>query len=317
MKIIDKTPLQDEKGEISIGARLQGTLKYGLSWYSDLEAQKAVIAQLERTLEKGYVLIRNFTLPGSEIVIPIILIGPPGIQVILVTQVKGFFEAKGDQWNIKNNNRTQPAGINLLERAAKYGRALQKYLQLQQIDYPGQIEPVLITANPGAFVDSMRPIARVVTGDAIKQFAASLLQARPVLRSEQVYEIADLIVTPRPPEQRVKPAAAPLQPAPAAVPAAQAAPQPQQGTSRSQAIFKSEQTPFNPDDLGFAFEDEAQVIPPNLRETSPAQPLPAPRTKSRKIMGMSIGQIAILAGMFVFWCCIMIAFGGYIYYMSR
>ena len=39
MKIIDKTPLQDAKGSISVTARVQGTLKYGLSWYGELEAQ--------------------------------------------------------------------------------------------------------------------------------------------------------------------------------------------------------------------------------------------------------------------------------------
>jgi len=197
MKIIDKTPLQDQKGEISFSARIQGTLKYGLSWFSDLEAQKSVIALLNRTLEKGYILIRNFTLPGSDIVIPIILIGSFGIQVILVTKVKGFFEAKGDQWNTKDSNgRSQPAGINLIGRVSQYARALQKYLQYQKIENPGQIEPVLISTDPGAHIESMRPAARVVLSDAIKQFAVSLSQARLVLRPEQVYELAERIVNP-------------------------------------------------------------------------------------------------------------------------
>ena len=113
MKIIDKTPLQDASGNINPIARVQGTLKYGLSWFAELEAQKAVITQLDRLLEKGFVLIRNFTLPNSEIVIPIILIGAGGIWVIYVTKEKGSFEAKGDQWNtLDNNGRAQPAPIN-------------------------------------------------------------------------------------------------------------------------------------------------------------------------------------------------------------
>ena len=65
MKIIDKTSLQDENGNINIIARVQGTLKYGLNWFPELEAQKVVITQLDRMLEKGFVLIRNFTLPNS------------------------------------------------------------------------------------------------------------------------------------------------------------------------------------------------------------------------------------------------------------
>lgn len=302
MKIIDKTPLQDEKGEISIIARVQGTLKFGLSWYSELEAQKIVIALLDRTLEKGYVLIRNFTLPGSDIVIPIILIGPAGVQVISITQTKGIFEAKGDQWNILDSNgRSQPASINLIGRVSQYARALQKYLNFQKIDYPGQIEPVLISTNPGAHIESMRPVARVVQSDAIKQFAASLSQARPVLRADQVYQLADRIIDPR--SSEAKNLEAPVQPQ-----AALSDDMTHPPVSRAQAIFNSEQTPFNPDDLGFAFEEDKQsTIPPHLRESSPAVPLPA-KPEKRKILGMTIPQFALLAVMLIVECCILIGF---------
>ena len=130
MKIIDKTPLQDANGNISLVARIQGTLKYGLNWFAELEAQKAVIAQLDRSLEKGFVLIRNFTLPNSEIVIPIILIGAGGIWVIYVTKEKGSFEAKGDQWNTVNaDGKSMPASINLIDRVSKLSIVFQKYLE--------------------------------------------------------------------------------------------------------------------------------------------------------------------------------------------
>src|SRR6266540_4702813 len=117
MKIIDKTPFQTEEGEIDFYGRVQGTLKYGFNWYGEIQAQQAVIAQLERLLEKGFVLIRNFTLPNSEIVIPIILIGAGGIWVIYVTKEKGHFEARGDQWNtVDNNGKALPASINFIGR---------------------------------------------------------------------------------------------------------------------------------------------------------------------------------------------------------
>jgi hypothetical protein len=180
MKIIDKTPLQDENGDIGLIPRIQGTLKYGLNWYAELEAQKTVIAQLDRSLEKGFVLIRNFTLPNSEIVIPVILIGAGGIWVIYVTNAKGYFEAKGDQWNTISNGRSQPAKINLLSRTAQLTRVFQKYLEIHKFNLPVNPEPVLIASDPGAQIESMRPAARVVRSDAIRQFAASLLQARPV-----------------------------------------------------------------------------------------------------------------------------------------
>ena len=150
MKIIDKTPLQDAKGEIGIIARIQGMLKYGLNWHAELESQKVVIAQLDRMLERGFVLIRNFTLPNSQIVIPIALIGRGSVQVIYVTNAKGSFEANGDQWL----EGGKPARVNLLDRVTRLARAFQKYLEIQNAPPPSPVEAVLISINPGAHIES-------------------------------------------------------------------------------------------------------------------------------------------------------------------
>ncbi|MDO8754756.1 MAG: NERD domain-containing protein, partial [Anaerolineales bacterium] len=242
MKIIDKTTLQDKKGNISIIARIQGTLKYGWNWYAELEAQKAVIAQLSRTLEKGFVLIRNFTLPDSEIVIPLILVGGGGIFVIYVTNAKGFFEAKGDQWNTISSGRSQPARINYLGRVAQLTRAFQKYLEIHKFKLSTNVEPVLIASDPGAQIESLRPIARVVRSDAIRQFAASLLQAPANLSLGRVYDLADQIIDPSLRKE--------------AIPAAE---YPEDPISRAHAIFNASNSskPINPNDLGLEFEDDA------------------------------------------------------------
>lgn len=62
MKIIDKTPLVNEKGELGVRQRFQGMLKFGFNWPTELEAQKAIVTFFDRQLEKGYTLIRNMTL---------------------------------------------------------------------------------------------------------------------------------------------------------------------------------------------------------------------------------------------------------------
>jgi hypothetical protein len=298
MKIIDKTPLYDEKGQISFIGRIQGTLQYGLSWTAELEAQKQVIAQLDRVLEKGFVLIRNFTLPNSEIVIPMILLGPGGITVINVTTVKGFFEAKGDQWNTVVNGQPQPASINLLNRVARFARAVQIYLERQKIDLPGTVEPVLIASDPGAHIESMRPIARVVMSDAIKQFGTSVLQARPVWRSDIAYSLADRIIDPRPPEEA---APSPAQP-------------PADAASRAQAIFNAsdEAKPFDTNDLGFAFDEETQ----DGSQPVDQQQRPSSRTgkpPQKKILGMTTAQVTILAIMLVCQICILIGAGLFLF----
>jgi hypothetical protein len=307
MKIIDKTPLQDANGNISMIARVQGTLKYGLSWYGELEAQKAVIAQLNRSLEKGFVLIRNFTLPGSEIVIPIILIGAGGIWVIYVTQVKGRFEAKGDQWNtISNDGKPQPASINLINRVSKLTSAFQKYLKIQKVDMPNPVESVLIAADPGAQIESVRPIARVVRSDAIKQFANSLLQATPIWRTSFIHDLADRLVDPRP-SMELEPVRPPV---------VEATKQP---ASRAKAIFDAseEAIPLDVNNLGFEIEEDGyQPDQQNIRESNPAHPLPSPNPAAgrKKLFGLSNMQLIILAGLLIFWFCILIGFGAIIFF---
>ena len=136
MKVIDKTPLQNAKGEIGTFQRIQGTLEFGFNWYAELQAQKVVIAQLETVLEKGFTLIRNLTLHNSQIVVPLILIGPPGVYVIRVTALSGFYEAKGDQWNVGSGGRSVPAPINLMVQVSRLARALQVFIDRQGVSLP-------------------------------------------------------------------------------------------------------------------------------------------------------------------------------------
>lgn len=295
MKVIDKTPLQDEQGNISIIARIQGTLKYGLNWYSELEAQKRVIAQLDRMLEKGYVMIRNFTLPESEIVIPLILIGPGSVSVILVSPVKGQFEAKGAEWNTVVNGVSSPAPRNLIDLIAKLTRAFQKYLQVSNINVPVQVEPVLIASDPGAQIESLRPMVRVVRSDAIKQFANALMQSRPVLRSDSISSIADAIIDPK-----SRPNLHFEEPAPE-----------DKAVSRAQAIFNagdSAPESIDANALGFEFNEEPNAAnpaqPPANRPTPQKQPaVPA----NRKPRGLSRTQLILLVGMGVLECCVIVA----------
>jgi hypothetical protein len=302
MKIIDKTSQQDANGNINIIARVQGTLKYGLNWSAELEAQKTVIAQLDRMFEKGFVLIRNFTLPNSEIVIPIILIGAGGVWVIYVTNAKGNFEAKGDQWNTVNNDgKALPANINYITRVAQLGTVFQKFLKIQKVEMPNPVEAVLIAADPGAQIDAVRPMVRVVRSDAIKQFASSLLQARPVWRTDFIHELADRIIDPAPPEELK-----PLTPAPAG----------QQAGSRAAALAQVAEQGFNSNELDFAFEEgEAQPDEQDSSQVAESRPqAPARQAPAKKrFLGLGDTQIVLLAGMLIVEFCILFGFGIILY----
>jgi hypothetical protein len=211
MKIIDQTPYYTEKGELSLLDRARAMLKYGNSWVGEMEAQKSVIAVLDRTLDKNFTLLRNVTLAELDMLIPFILLGPSGVYVIYVTALTGTVRAKTDQWGTIFGSSFKPLKPNLLVRTEHMARAVQVYLQRHGFNSPTGVEPVLLCADPSLNVDSLRPITRIVMRDALERFAISLQQARTAFTPEALRGMVDCILTP------------PKPPAPTPVPGEKAA----------------------------------------------------------------------------------------------
>lgn len=317
MKIIDKTPLLNEKGELGFLQRLQGMMEYGFSWPNELQAQKAIITYFDRQLEKGYTLIRNYTLGKSGITVPILLLGPAGIYVIHVAYLKGQYEARGDAWNVASGDGYKPAEENLVQKTLQMARAVRAFIERQGVQIPVEIEPVLIGGDPGLHIDSVKPAIRVLMIDGVKSFVANMVTAPPVLRPETVYDLTERILNPHP--ARKTPAAAPVaaaMAAPAAVPVDPVA-------ARAQAIFKAsgQAQPFNPADFDFAMEDEDAFALISETPAVPTAPVtapvvvenaPAPKPSRRRILGMSPVQLAILAGLALVFLCIL---AGFVYYL--
>lgn len=311
MKIIDKTPLLNEQGELGFIQRIQGMLQFGFGWPNELEAQKAIITFLEKQLEKGYTLIRNMPLGASGITVPMILLGPTGIYVIHVTYLRGRYEAKGNSWNEASGNGYKPAAVNLIQRTARMANAVKVFIERQGIKLPVEIEPVLIAGNPGLQIESVRPAIKVMMIDGIKSFVAGLTTGRPVLSLEAVHEFTERILNPRTPKKEA--AAPPASGVPASweektIPPAQEA-------SRAQTIFNAPQEakPFDASDFDFAMLDEEVAVntpPPSIQETSPAQPLsrPTPAGKSRPRPGMTLPQLIVVAGLALALLCLIVAF---------
>src|SRR3972149_450425 len=303
MKIIDKTPLLDEKGELGIAQRLKGMLQFGLNWPNELQAQKAIINFFDHQLERGYTLIRNMTLGQSGITIPMILLGPAGIFVIQVTHLRGRYEAKGEAWNVQSGDQSRPASINLIQITARMARALQVFIERQGVKLPVSIEPVLIAADPGMHIESVRPAVKVMMIDGIKSFVSGLSTGAPLLSAEVVYEFTERIVNPRHPKkepvtsQPTEPRAASQQGEPA-----------QQEVSRARAIFNASENlkPFDPADFDFAMtEDEpfAEGASSALQESGSVQ-----RPKSRRILRMTPLQLTVIAALGLALMCILAAF---------
>ena len=197
MKLIDKTPFLNESGEISFLDQIQATMKFGRSWYAEIQAQKVVIQYLNRALDRGgYILLRNAQLPGTGATIPMILAGPTGVFVMYATHLKGRYRTKGDTWGTIEGEFFKPAPINLIRLTSRMAGAVYVYLQRQGYVNLPPVEGVLLAADPGLNVDSVRPAVRVVMRDALERFAFSIAQSRVVLSSEAVHEIIERLQNP-------------------------------------------------------------------------------------------------------------------------
>jgi hypothetical protein len=296
MKLIDKTPLVNEKGELAGMQRMQGMLKYGFNWPTELRDQKAIITFFDRQLEKGYTLIRNMTLGASGITVPMILLGPAGIYVIHLTYLRGRFEAKGNAWNEESGNGFKPASVNLILQTARMAAAVKAFIERQGVKLPVSIEPVLVAANPGLHVESSKPAVRVLMIDGIKPFVTGLASAQRVLSAEAVHEFTERIVNPRQPRKETA----------AAMPMPRAAweeekTQPPQGqrASRARAIFDAseEAKPFDPADFDFAMVDEEaalQTLAPSELDAIAVEPSASPAPKRKRVLGMTTGQWVVI-----------------------
>ncbi|MCP4139923.1 MAG: hypothetical protein GY755_06480 [Chloroflexi bacterium] len=272
MRIIDKTPLINEDGSISFINRVKGTLEHGFSWYPDLQAQQKAINILDKQLGKNFTLIRNHALENSKIIIPIILIGPPGIQAIFVTHVNGSFRAKNDAWGTVSGGSFKEASINLLKRIHQLGKALDVYLKKKDFELSQGVEPILLSVNSALHVSSVRPIVRIILSDAVERFASSLAQEPPVMSVEDVHKIAEEIVNPRPPKA-------------------------------PEAQLREE----NMDGNDFAFDENASASPKPAPQKRRKAPAPAKKT-STDYFGMTGKQLAVIGVMGLMVICLLVLF---------
>ena len=138
---------------------------------------------------------------------------------------------------------------------------MQAFIERQGVKLPKPVEPVILAANPGLHVESLQPAVRIILVDALERWAASLESAAPVFTPETAYELADRIVNPRPPKKEEQAESAPEAPEKSQDEAEQ---------SRASAIFRAadEAKPFDPAELGFAFEEgESLEVSPELLES--------------------------------------------------
>lgn len=301
MKRIDKTPFRSESGEINIVNRVQGMLKYGMTWYDRVKAQDAVAEILGRQLGGQFVLLQNIVLPGTEIDLPLVLIGPPGVYLINALHERGVYLARDDEWGTLTGETFVPARINQVKRAMTMAKVLQVYLDRN--GYKGfLVEPVVMSPDPKLHIDSTRPAARIVMSDAIDRFALSLLQSRPIFDVNTVMDLEHLLLTGKSRQEALA-----------------------EGQALEDAAPSSGAGVFLPEggdgSLEFSFQEEAETsaaldeaVAPKPEEQAAPRPKKARKAKKKKIFGLTLVQWGILAVLLLCWLCVLLLFVGWYFY---
>lgn len=223
MIVIERSTFRDEKGAISLDARLRGTLQYGLRWYGEMEAQQGVTQRLLKELGDEHILVRNQVVPGTDAIIPMILLSPQGVRVILPTPIRGIYRAKLDEWLVfdGSSRRFKRVRPNLQGAAMTMASQLLRFLKGQGYPLP-EIEAVLIFTNPRTHVDTARPSVRIVLADAVDHFASNLQQFPAIMDSEDIAAVLESLSTPKVAEAVIEEPAANPEAAAAAIRAEEA-----------------------------------------------------------------------------------------------
>jgi hypothetical protein len=205
MKVIDLKP-EREARPASLMDQISGSLKAEKNGSEDQAAQNRLIAAFGKVLSNNYVLLRNVSLEGLDVPIPLILVGPSGVRIINASSQRGVYRARGETWE-KLDERQQkfrPALPNLLTRTMLMGKAVQAFLNSRGLAAP-DLEAVLAFSDPGLHADSVRPAVRIVLADAMERFITALSQSRILLTQDEI----ERIVTPL---SRLKPEGALIAP---------------------------------------------------------------------------------------------------------
>lgn len=210
MRIIEQSEFRNDEGEITLEDRIRGTLRFGFSWYGDMQAQEHFSVRLQRHLSDEHLLIRNAQLPGTDLIVPLILISPQGVRTVLASDRKGIFRAKKEKWYSFNSRsrRFRPTRPNMQSLAVSYAQAVHAYLQGHGVPLP-EVEPVLAFTDPKTHVDTAQPEVRIIQADAFDHFASNLQKFQAIMDQEDIRDLAELILSPPTPEAEPAPQAAP------------------------------------------------------------------------------------------------------------
>jgi hypothetical protein len=201
MEVIELSEFRDEEGVISLENRIRGTVKHGLSWYGEMEAQERITHRLSQTLGDEHLLLRNVPLVGTEVIAPMLLFSPQGVRMLQPSTIRGTYRAKDNDWQSfdSRGRKFKSTRPNIQFRALALAQGLLRYFESQGFPLP-ELEAVLIFTNTQTHVDTANPEARIVLADAIDHFASNMLELQDIMDNEDIHMLVDSLLNPKLPE---------------------------------------------------------------------------------------------------------------------
>jgi len=162
LQIIDHIHPGGDAGTVPFHQRLRTLFQYGRAWYQANQLQPAVLAALVPVVDEPAVLHCNLPLPPLQAPLPMVLIAPPGIQIIYPSNLSGFHEIKSGHWLTISRRTKQYATARKhpLKVIRGYQRALQASLQAANLPAP-MLKPLVVLTHPGIHVEGQSNLAGI------------------------------------------------------------------------------------------------------------------------------------------------------------
>jgi len=171
---------------------------------TDETAEDAILTHFLRGLDNRFVMLHNLPTGDANQTFPPILVGPPGVVVLNISSIQGFFRAREDSWweMNKTTHRYNPGRPNLIKQSQEYAQKLATVLEKRQKSHPG-IVPVLVFANPGVSIESTNPAIRIVLMDGVDNLISALQNSEEVLDLHAISALSDSLEVMGNPEKAI------------------------------------------------------------------------------------------------------------------
>ncbi|MFU8770896.1 MAG: hypothetical protein ACNA8H_00600 [Anaerolineales bacterium] len=195
MRVVEFYPRSGEDRNHELEERMYRIWVSGSDKDIDLQAEEVLAAQLGKSLDNRYTLFRGVELPGVDVIIPFVLVGPTGVQVFNASGLTGIYRARQEIWEAVSDDGQRFTTIrpNLIARTILIAQLLEDYLANEGL-LVISAEPVLYFFQAGIDVGRDESAVRIIIPEDLEQFINELIRTPEILNTEQINRVLDVLL---------------------------------------------------------------------------------------------------------------------------